>query len=65
MPKRRVSEPVKTQEEIDVTALNKLSVPLTPLRLKLAEMMRADIFEYPLGDLMLLIKEILHTKEEE
>jgi len=62
MARRKVPEPKPLP---DVEALNKISVPLTPLRLKLAEMMRADVFEYPLGDLMLLIKEILRTKEEE
>lgn len=47
----------KTKENVD--DLNTINVPLTPLRMELAKLTKEGVSLYPLGDLILLIRDIV------
>lgn len=48
----------------DVTDLNRLWIPLAPLRMEIAKLVKEGNNEYPLGELILIIRGILRKEEE-
>lgn len=46
----------------DVSDLNKLSVPILPLRAELSKLQKEGLTEYPLGELILIIREIVRSR---
>lgn len=50
----------KVEQSIEIDpALNKILVPITPLRFALANLVQQEYTVYPLGDLLLLIHEVV------
>ena len=63
MPGRRAS-PLLQKAILDgYDKLNSIKVPISSLRLELAKIEKEGNAEYPLGELMLLIKTIISEKE--
>lgn len=54
----------KVLESDNVDDLNHLKIPITPIRFELAEKAKQGIEEYPVGDLILLIRRILRETKE-
>lgn len=67
MPRKKSPDaiPAVPESTSGDSVLNKISVPISPLRWKLAELQKEGKNEYPLGDLLFLIRDIVRTMKEE
>lgn len=54
----------KPQKEVKTEQLNHFFVPVTPLRLKLAELTRDGWELYPLGDFLNMVHDLVDKLEE-
>lgn len=48
----------------NVDDLNRLWIPLAPLRMEIAKLVKEGNAEYPLGELLLIMRKILRKEEE-
>lgn len=62
MAPRKKAEPKKEEE---YPALNSLKVPINDLRWVLADLMKEGHTQYPLGDLLFLIRDLIRKKKDE